>query len=290
MSNNNPSRRIDPSIVAALIGVLGTIVVTLITLFYSNRPGPQPTPFPPSPTAMPTSTITDTAVPTTTVAPGEATSTPAPETPTPELTFTPAPPAIGADWANGCISALWKPYPSDIQPDQINGCLSQPVIEKFYTSSGRLAFTYVGRVGSAQISGLFAQLPSDGTVSLSVLLTEVTNGEVLMGIFAEPDPTSNGMLLVFPAGNNVKKQKVIFRTMPNGNIFSQSTLEANPPIYDAFLDFNGGTVSVKLMKNQINLGSVPVLSPNKWLFIGYQVFSGSNRLQAEFYSPIIQTR
>lgn len=289
MSNNKSS--IHPSIIAALIGVMGTIIVTLITI-YANRiaPPPQPTPFP-TWTSMPTSTITDTPVPTDTVPAGDPTSTPAPDTATPEPTFTLAPPAIGGDWANGCISALWQPYPSSIQPGQMNGCLLQPV-DKFYTSGGRLAFMFNGRVGGAQIYGLFAPLPSDGTVSLSVFLTDVTNGEVLMGTFAEPDPASSGVLLVFPSGNNVKRQRVILRTMPNANIFSQSDrpLEANPPIYDAFLDFNRDTVKVSVLQNQIDLGSVPVVSANKWLFLGYQVLNGSNRLQAEFFSPIVRPR
>src|SRR5262245_29036329 len=102
MSNNK--RSIDPAIIAALIGVMGTICVTVITL-YANRfaplPQPQPTAFP-TWTTPPTATITDTPVPTDTVPAGEPSSTPAPDTPTPEPSFTPAPPAIGSDWANGC--------------------------------------------------------------------------------------------------------------------------------------------------------------------------------------------
>src|SRR5690349_3545746 len=131
MSTNK--RSIDPAIIAALIGVTGTICVTIITL-YANRIVPPPQ----SPTAIvqptwtaspvpPTATIADTLVPTTTVAAGESTSTPAPDTPTAEPSFTPAPPAIGSDWANGCISVLWKPYPNTIQTTENNGCLAEPV-------------------------------------------------------------------------------------------------------------------------------------------------------------------
>src|SRR5215217_1785374 len=102
MSTNK--RSIDPAIIAALIGVMGTVCVTAVTL-YVNFYGPQR--LPPSPTANvqptwtipPSATITDTPVPTTTVAVGEPSSTPAPDTPTPEPTSTPAPPGIGSDWA-----------------------------------------------------------------------------------------------------------------------------------------------------------------------------------------------
>ena len=91
--------------------------MTIITL-YANRIAPslQPTPSPlPTWTIPATATITHTPVPTDTVPVGEPSSTPEPDTPTPVPTFTPAPPAIGSDWANGCISVLWKPYPSTIQ-------------------------------------------------------------------------------------------------------------------------------------------------------------------------------
>lgn len=286
-------KSLDSNVIAALIGVTGTIVVTLITVF-ANRPAPQstvPTPFP-TWTNVPTATIVNTPIPTETVPVGEPTSTPAPASPTPEPTFTPAPPAVGGDWVNGCISALWQPYPTSIQPAEQDGCLVQ-LVDKFYTSGGRLAFTYSGRVASAETYGLFAQLPRDGTVDMSVLLTDITNGEVLIGIFSQPDIKSEGALLVFPASNNVKRQKVILRTTsPLETGFSQTDkpLEADPPIYNVVFDFNSGSIKVRLQNGQVNLGSVPVVSADKWLFIGYRVLNGTNRLQAEFFSPVIQSR
>jgi hypothetical protein len=287
MSNNK--RSIDPTIVAALIGVVGTIIVTLITV-YANRPAPQPTPFP-TWTIPPTSTSADTPVPTDTVPAGDPTSTPEPDTPTPEATPTPPPPAIGEDWVNNCISALWVLYPSGLQPEQENGCLVGPV-DTFYTSGGHLAFTFSDTVPSAQIYGLFAQLPSDGTASLKVDLTEVSKGEVLIGIFAEPDVNSNGLFLVIPSNNNLRKQRMLIRTMPDKNTFAQTNgpIESETTTYDAFFDFNGGNVTVKLKNSQINLGSVPLNSPNKWLFLGYQVFNGTNNLRAEFFDLAVQER
>ena len=282
-------RSLDTNIIAALIGVSGTIIVTLITLF-ANRPAPPPTPFPTwTPTA--TATIADTPMPTDTVPAGEATSTPEPKTPTPEPTFTPAPPEVGGDWSNGCISARWVAYPASIQTQQRDGCLSQPV-DKFYINSGRLAFAFVGRVETASYYGLFTQLPVDGTVDLSVLINGISNGEVLAGVFAEPDINSSGALLVFPEVKNVKRQEVFLRTMPGMKFFSQpdDPLQADNSIYDVSFDFNAGTVKVKLHDKQIDLGSVPVSSPNKWLFIGYRVVSGSNNVAAEFFSPVIEAR
>src|ERR1044071_1875060 len=139
MSTNK--RSIDPAIIAALIGVMGTVCVTAVTL-YVNYFGPRP----PSPTAIvqptwtvavpATATIANTPVPTDTVPVGEPSSTPAPDTPTPQPTFTSAPPVIGDDWANNCISALWQPYPN-IQTEQKDGCLV-PLVDKFYTANGHL--------------------------------------------------------------------------------------------------------------------------------------------------------
>jgi hypothetical protein len=271
-------RKVDSNIIAALIGVTGTIIVTLITLF-ANRPAPQPTPFP-TWTAPATSTIADTPVPTDTVPAGEPTSTPEPK-----------PPEIGGDWANGCISARWVLYPSSIPTEQHNGCLVQ-LVDKFYTSNGRLAFSYVGRVETANHYGLFAQLPSEGTVDLSVLVNTISNGEVLVGIFAEPDINSSGAVLVFPESKSPKRQEVLLRIMPDMRFFSQPNdpLQADTSIYDVSFDFNAGMVTVKLQNKQIDLGSVPVPSANKWLFLGYRVVSGANNLAAEFFSPVIQAR
>src|SRR6266511_3931243 len=147
--------RIDSAIIAALIGVCGTVAVTLISLF-GNRLAPQPTPFP-TWTAIPTSTIANTPLPTSTVPAGEPTSTPAPDTPTPEPTFTLAPPALGEDWKNGCISTLWKPYPT-MQTTENNGCLSEPVYF-FFADNERLTFLVNSRFNDTQVYGMFAPLP-----------------------------------------------------------------------------------------------------------------------------------
>jgi hypothetical protein len=222
-------------------------------------------------------------MPTDTVPAGESTSTPEPDTPTPEPSFTPVPPEVGGDWTNGCISARWVAYPSSIQTPQRDGCLLQPV-DKFYTNDRRLAFAFVGRVETADHYGLFTQLPADGTVDLSVLITGISNGEVLVGIFSEPDINSSGAVLVFPESKNVKRQEVLLRTMPDMKLFARPNdpLQADSSIYDVSFDFTAGSVKVKLHNKQIDLGSVPVPSPNKWLFIGYRVLSGSNNVPRNF--------
>jgi len=90
MSTNK--RSIDPSIIAALIGVLGTVCVTAVTLYFSYFAPHQQQPtaiVQPTWTIAPTATIANTPVPTDTVPVGEPTSTAAPDTPTPEPVLRP---------------------------------------------------------------------------------------------------------------------------------------------------------------------------------------------------------
>ena len=286
---------IDPTIIAALIGVCGTVAVALISIV---APRLVPTN---EPTAIPTSTftsaviftptITDTPVPTDTVPPGDPTSTPAPDTPTPEPTFTlaaPTPPPIGADWRLGCISALWKAWPTTIQTTEVNGCLSEPV-NLFFAADGRLTFLANGRFEDTQVYGMFAPIPANGTVSIKSFLRTLQDGEIWMGVFAEPTVESQGMIIVIPPGN-VKERVLVQKTMP-GQIELQSTQSflQDPPVYDVVFDINNGTVSTTILRDTV-FNSLPVNSAQPWLFVGYQVKRGNNRIDAEFLELVVQPR
>ena len=67
-------------------------------------------------------------------------------------------------------------------------------------------------------------------------------------------------------------------------------LEADPPIYDFLFEYDSGTVHVKTRSDQIDFGSVSLLSPEKWLFIGYQYLNGPNQVRAEFYGLTVIAR
>ncbi|HUE97659.1 MAG TPA: hypothetical protein VMN99_00310, partial [Anaerolineales bacterium] len=208
MSTN---KRIDPAIIAALIGVMGTLCVSLIML-YANRLLPEGQPEPPvfpTSTITATATITETPVPTDTVPAGDPSSTPAPDTPTPEPTVTPVPPALGADWANGCISVLWRPYPDTVQTTANNGCLAQPInlsepVNLFFTENGRLKFLVTRSFQNPQVYGMFAPLPANGIVRIDTSLRRLQEGEIWMGVFAEPNLGSQGLVAVIPPGNNLR--------------------------------------------------------------------------------------
>jgi hypothetical protein len=290
MSTNK--RGLDPAIIAALIGVMGTICVTIITL-YATRivPPAQPTQPPPTviestQTATFTATITDTPVPTDTVPAGEPTSTPAPDTPTPEETFTPAPPAIGSDWTSGCISGLWKPYPSTIQTTERDGCLLEPV-NLFFAADGRLTFLVTGRFNDTQVYGLFAPIPANGTVGVQAFLRSLQEGEIWMGVFAEPDIESQGMVIVIPPGD-VKRRVLVQKTMP-GQVEVQQTqsFSRNPPVYDVVFQLSNGTVATTILQDTV-FNALPVGTGQQWLFVGYQVKKGNNRIDAEFLNLSVQ--
>lgn len=303
MSTNN--RRIDPAIIAALIGVLGTICVTVISLLannFINRPQPQPTlgvgeptwtvaaptvtVAEPTWTVSPTVTFTNTPEPTSTVPSGEPTSTPAPDTPTPEATFTAAPPAIGSDWANGCISVLWDPFPDTVQTTVNNGCLVEPV-DVFFAADGRLTFLVNGRFDDTQVHGLFAPLPAAGTASINVFLRSLQEGEVWMGVFAEPTLESQGMVIVIPAGN-VRERPLIQKSMPGQEELQQTAeFSKDPPLYDVVFEFGNGAVTTRILRDTV-FNAVPVGAGQQWLFVGYQVKRGNNRIDAEFLNLFVQ--
>ena len=304
MSTNN--RRIDPAIIAALIGVMGTVCVTVISLFANNfiqrTETPQPTvPVEPTWTVAPTATITNTPVPTDTVPAGDPTSTPVPPTQTPEPSFTPLPPAIGSDWANNCISVLWRPYPETVPTTANNGCLAQPLnlsepVNLFFTEvtqeGGSLKFSVNSSFESPQVYGRFAPIPANGVVRIDTLLRRAQEGEIWMGVFAEPNIASQGLVAVLPAGNNVRQRELIQRKMPELTelhrleSFSDDPTQ-DPPRYTIVFELNNGEVRIQKL-GDTEFSAVPLGSAQPWLFIGYQVAAGNNRIDAEFRNLVVQ--
>jgi hypothetical protein len=301
MSTN---RRIDPAIIAALIGVMGTVCVTIITLYvnyfgFGPRPAEPTVPVQPTWTSLPTSTLTNTPAPTDTSAPGDPTSTPAPDTPTPEPTFTPVPPAIGADWVNGCISALWKPYPELAQPTLGNGCLAQPIlfpeqVNLFFVENGSLKFQVNRTFESLQVYGLFAPLPANGTVRIDTSLKRVQGGDIWIGIFAEPNiTTSQGLVAALPSGENVKNRPLVEKKMPEQvevqrmESFPDDPTQ-DPPRYTIVFELNNGEVRIQKL-GETEFSPVALNSAQPWLFVGSQV-NGNTRIEAEFLNLLVQAQ
>jgi hypothetical protein len=297
MSTN---KRIDPTIIAALIGVMGTVCVTAVTL-YVNYFGPQPpqptVPVQPIWTTPPTATIANTPLPTDTVQVGAPTSTPVPDTPTPEPTFTPVLPAIGADWVNGCISVLWRPYPEFVQPTLGNGCLSQPIlfpeqVNLFFTENGSLKFQVNRTFETTQIYGLLAPLPASGTVRIDTFLRRVQGGEIWMGVLAEPNITSQGLVAVLPEGENVRNRPLVQKKMPEQvevqrmDSFPDDPMQ-DPPRYSIVFELSNGEVRIQKL-GETEFSPIALNSAQPWLFVGYQVINGNNRIEAEFLNLLVQ--
>ncbi|MGZ9222808.1 MAG: hypothetical protein ACXW4Q_11935 [Anaerolineales bacterium] len=287
--SNSPKSRIDPTILAALIGVCGTVMVTLITLALPRFTAP-PTPTAPptaswTPVSISTSTIAPSPVPTHTVPAGDPSSTPAPDTPTPEPTFTPALPKIGEDWANDCISEVWIPFPS-VDTTVTNGCRSQP-IHSLFAANGRLEFVIQGRFDNTEQYGMFAPLPANGTASIDMFLTTLQDGEVWVGVFSAPDLNSQGMIMVIPPGD-VKNRLLVQKAMPGqAEMQSTASFAQSSAIYNVVFEVGNGSVTTRIMRDTV-FDPVPINSAQQWLFVGYQVKKGNNRMQAAFLNLLVQ--
>ena len=216
---------------------------------------------------------------------------------TPELTFTAAPPAIGSDWANGCISVLWRPYPDTVSTSASNGCLSQPVVlsepvNVFFTENGTLKFLVTHNFENPQVYGLFAPIPTNGTVRIDTLLRRAQEGEIWIGVFAQPDIGSQGLVAVLPADENVLRRELVQRKMPEQaeihhvQSFSDDPLQ-DPPLYTIVFELNNGEVRVQNF-GETEFTSVLLGSVQPWLFVGYQVAAGNNRIDAEFLNLLVE--
>jgi hypothetical protein len=301
MSTN---RRVDPAIIAALIGVMGTVCVTVISLIANNivsRPQPQATDpvQPPIWTVSPTATITNTPAPTDTVPPGDPTSTPVPDTPTPEPTFTPVPPAVGADWVNGCISMFWRPYPEFAQPTLGNGCLAQPVlfpeqVNLFFTENGSLKFQVNRAFENTQVYGLFAPLPANGTVRIDTFLRRVQGGAIWVGVFSDPNLTSQGLVAALPEGENMRNRPLVQLKMPEQvetqrmESFPDDPTQ-DPPRYTFVFELSNGEVRIQKV-GETEFSPVALNSAQPWLFVGYQVTTGNSRIEGEFLNLLVQAQ
>lgn len=282
-------KSLDPTVLAAIITVAGGIITTLIVTVISRPKTPEPTLIPTAIVAN-TATSSPTAVPTDTVPPGEPTSTPAPptDTPTPTFTVTPVPPvAIGQDWGSGCISSLWVPYPDSILAvGKGNGCLQEPVFV-FSADNGSLSFLYDRNAnGPVETYGLFAPLPESGSVTFKIRLKDLSKVDLWIGIFAEADIESNGLLMTIPAGNTNN------RVIVQKEIGTYETIQATQNLSqgDGFsftFTFNALSARGTVNPNVFVTNPVSIPSSTKWLFLGFRGLTGSYRVEGEFVNLVI---
>lgn len=277
-SEKKPDQGKNIAIIVALIGLIGTISAALISA-YGNNNEPAPSPTVALPTAIAyTETLVPTLVPTVIV---EPTWTPIALTDTPVPTVTPSPIPIGQDWIAGCISTLWKPYPSNVSAvERGDGCLQEPV-HVFSAENGDLDFLAERNSGPVEIYGLFAPLPESGTVTFTIRSRELTNADLLMGVFAQPEVNSSGLLMIMLNGGG--EENVFIQKDP----LSYVTIQGTQKIQQG----NGYSISFRFD----NLSARSIVNPavfftenlslpgaQKWLFLGYKGLRGAYRIEGTF--------
>ncbi|MGZ9235602.1 MAG: hypothetical protein ACXW4E_08765, partial [Anaerolineales bacterium] len=60
-----------------------------------------------------------------------------------------------------------------------------------------------------------------------------------------------------------------------------------PPVYHLSFQFGNGSVTTTIL-NETVFSAVPVASGQQWLFVGYQMKKGQNRIDAEFLNLSVQ--
>ena len=281
MSGEN--KKMDPAVLAAVITVAGGIIVTLITTF-ANRPETRP-----EPTTVPTSAAVFTAtqenisLPTATL-PGEPTFTPVPPTETLTPTFTVVPPVpLGQDWLAGCISTLWRVYPANISASERgDGCWQEPLYV-FSAENGDLDYLASSADGVG-VYGLFAPLPAEsGSVTFTVRLRTLDKVDVLMGVFADADVNSPGLLMTIPEGN-VKNRVIVQKDNVNSYTTLQQTanLAQGDAGYSFTFNYSLNSIRSSVNPNVFVTNPLSVASPSKWLFLGYKVLNRSYNVDGTF--------
>lgn len=284
MSGEN--RKIDPAVLAAVITVAGGIIVTLITTF-ANRPDTRPEPtIVPTSADVSTATQVDTPVPTDTVPVGEPTSTAAPPTETLTPTFTVVPPVpLGQDWTAGCISTLWQLYPANIPTtERGDGCWQEPLYV-FSAENGDLDFLASSAEGVG-VYGLFAPLPTEsGSVTFSVRLRTLEDADLLMGVYADADLNSQGLLMTIPEGN-VKNRVIVQKDNVNSYTTMQETanLAHGDSGYSLTFNYSVNSIRSSVNPNVFVTNPLSVPSANKWIFLGYKVKNRSYNVDATYFN------
>lgn len=274
--NKNPKNKNDilQWVVISIIGlILISVVFSSIDLPLSGTAG----------TPTETFTLIPSVAATNTLLPNEPTLTPIPPTDTPTLTPSPIPPvSLGEDWTQGCISTIWSAYPEAIIPEERgDGCWREP-IHAFSAENGDLDFLYERADGDEEIYGLFAPLPNEsGSVTLTIRLRDLSNADLLIGIFAQPEVQSQGLLMM----------------MLNGGVKDNVFIQKDPMTYETILGsqkiYQGNGYSITFHFNDLSVRSVvnpsvffvdpfSLPSSQKYLFLGYKGLRGYYRIEGTF--------
>ena len=298
MTNSSRSRKSkkekwyeNQTVILTLLGAAATIIAAVITILpqileAAQKPDPTQTAIPITATMEMTATLpptsTETAIAfTETVSP----------TPTETATLTPVSPPIG------CLDR-WQVVSSDPDLAETSGAGSCIIagIPALGISASRTGINFGTNSFREQgVFGIATPLPIDATISLSVKLTVLTQGEFWVAISNDPSPENNMAIIALQSQNGEVR---IYNKQTNTSVerytweqlLSNTNLGAGPPYsYDIKFTTNGNKVD-----QQIHFTNLPSQFVNlpKYLFLGYSKKSslGSMTLQVEITDLIIELK
>lgn len=262
----------NPTVLAAIIGVIGTIVVTLITTspqLIAALKSPTETPIP---TSTATSPPTNAPLPTETeVVPPTATSTNVPPTPTETVVSSPTP----VDPGIACLDR-WEIISSNPDlaiPVAGGNCDLVSIPGMGISTSGSELIFGQNNFREQGTFGLSTAIPLDATIRMKVKRGILTRGEFWIALSNKPNPESNMMILAIqPEFGEVRTYAGQTSTAAGRYTWEQlvenTTYGDGPPYtYDLILKTDGSLVDTRI--NFLDLPSQIVNLP-KYLFIGYQ--------------------
>lgn len=260
----------NPTVLAAIIGGIVTVIVALITVL------PQLITTLKSPTqvAIPISTEpippTNTPIPTETEILPTATSTEI--SPTPTETMVPSPTPVNPGIA--CLNR-WTVIPSDqalATPDASDGCPNIGIPGIGISTSGDELIFGTNNFRGQGLFGISTTLPENAIIRMKVKLATLTRANFWVAVSDDPTPENNRMVISFrPENGEVRvyvDQSEDYEQFLWRNLTVNTNYGDGPPyIYDIVLKTSGSRVETHF--NFLNPFSKVVNLPN-YLFIGYQ--------------------
>ncbi len=261
----------NPTILTALITVIGSIITTLIVtgsevLKSRQQVSSQSNSLTETTAALPPPSATWSAVPTS-EAPPTATFTELPPTDTPQPT--PVTPPLD------CLER-WQIVSSEealATPGANEECRIANVPGLgISTSSDGLLFGQ-SNFREQGLFGLATALPAEATLRLRVEMTVLTQGEFWIAFSETPSPDTNALIFALQPQNGEVRSYSNQTSSPDGRytwnqLSSQVNFGATPPyVYDFKVKISGNKVSNEI--NLVDLSSHIVNLP-KYLFLGYR--------------------
>ena len=278
----------NQALVLTLLGVAGTIVAALISISPQifaaiQKPEPTQTIIPFTATVFSDPILSPTPTKTITPSPEIATLTPT-ETalPSPSPTQTPITPPIS------CLDR-WQVISSD--PDLVEesgqGDCALAGIPALGISASRAGISFgLNSFRNQGTFGISTPIPADATITLTVELTVLTQGEFWIALSNDPTPENNMAIIALqPKNGEVRTYSDQTNTFAGkylwNKLISNTNLKSGPP-YSYTIKFS---VSGNRITPQIHFTNLPTQITNlpKYLFIGYNNKStlGSVTLQVE---------